>query len=300
MTLTLFYQAGALLATGILNTGVRTEADAAMALLSEYVENKSVPLKTSAIMGLGLAYVGSNRADLLAALLPAVADDGVSMEIASLSALALGFVFVGSGNGEVTSTILQTLMEREDKALDEKWARFMGLGLALLYLGLQESSDATIETLKAIEHPFSKTAQILVEGCSYAGTGNVLKVQAMLHYCDEHIAAAADKDKEEGKEENKDEAEKKPQDDTFQAFAVLGIALVSMGEEVGAEMSLRQFNHLVRLISASFACLFSDIRTDALRRACHPASRPPRNRSRQLLQPPATHTRHPLEVQPRQ
>ncbi|KII91189.1 hypothetical protein PLICRDRAFT_51364 [Plicaturopsis crispa FD-325 SS-3] len=238
-------KAGALLATGILNTGVRTEADAAMALLSEYVENKSVPLKTSAIMGLGLAYVGSNRADLLAALLPAVADDGVSMEIASLSALALGFVFVGSGNGEVTSTILQTLMEREDKALDEKWARFMGLGLALLYLGLQESSDATIETLKAIEHPFSKTAQILVEGCSYAGTGNVLKVQAMLHYCDEHITAAGEKDKEDGKEENKDEAEKKPQDDTFQAFAVLGIALVSMGEEVGAEMSLRQFNHLM-------------------------------------------------------
>jgi hypothetical protein len=35
------------------------------------------------------------------------------------------------------------------------------------------------------------------------------------------------------------------QDDTFQAFAVLGIALVAMGEDIGAEMSLRQFNHLV-------------------------------------------------------
>jgi 26S proteasome regulatory subunit N1 len=103
--------------------------------LGEYVENKSVPLKTSAIMGLGLAYVGSHREDLLPLLLPHVADDGVSMEIASLSALALGFIFVGSENGEVTSTILQTLMEREDKALDEKWARFMALGLALLYLG---------------------------------------------------------------------------------------------------------------------------------------------------------------------
>jgi hypothetical protein len=64
-----------------------------------------------------------------------VADDGVSMEIASMSALALGFVFVGSGNGEVASTILQTLMEREEKVLGEKWGRFMVLGLALLYLG---------------------------------------------------------------------------------------------------------------------------------------------------------------------
>jgi 26S proteasome regulatory subunit N1 len=58
-----------------------------------------------------------------------------SLEIAGLSALALGFVFVGSGNGEVAGTILQTLMEREEKYLDEKWSRFMALGLALLYLG---------------------------------------------------------------------------------------------------------------------------------------------------------------------
>jgi hypothetical protein len=57
------------------------------------------------------------------------------MEIASLSALALGFIGVGSCNYEVTSTILQTLMEREDSQLSDKWARFMALGLALIFLG---------------------------------------------------------------------------------------------------------------------------------------------------------------------
>ena len=128
-------KSGALLAFGILNSGVRTEADAALALLGEYVENKSVSLKTSAIIGLGLAYAGAQRADIMDLILPYVADEGVSMEIASLASLALGFIFVGSGNGEIASTILQTLMEREDKYLDEKWARYMVLGLALLYLG---------------------------------------------------------------------------------------------------------------------------------------------------------------------
>ncbi|KAF9457552.1 armadillo-type protein [Collybia nuda] len=252
-------KAGALFATGILNSGVRTEADAALALLGEYTENKSVSLKTSAIMGLGLAYAGSHREDLLPFLLPHVADDSVSMEIASLAALALGFIFVGSENGEVTGTILQTLMEkaeRTDKSLDEKWAKFMVLGLGLLYLGLQDASDATIETLKAIDHPISKTAQIVVEACSFAGTGNVLKVQAMLHHCDEHIDNSSkdkpkekdekkegNKDKEEAKDENKEEETKK--DDTFQAFAVLAVALIAMGEDIGAEMSLRQFNHLM-------------------------------------------------------
>ncbi|KAG2132736.1 26S proteasome regulatory complex non-ATPase subcomplex Rpn1 subunit [Suillus bovinus] len=241
-------KAGAFLATGLLNAGVRTEADAALALLAEHVENKSVPLKIAAIMGLGVAYAGSHREDLLTLLLPAVADDGVSMEIAALSALALGFVFVGSGNGEITSTILQTLMDRDDKALDEKWGRFMALGLALLYVGLQDASDATLETLKAIQHPISRQAQILVEVCSFVATGNVLRVQRLLHLCGEHLDALKEKEKEQAetaegkKDENKDE--KKP-DDTFQSFAVLGIAMIAMGEDIGAEMSMRQFNHLM-------------------------------------------------------
>ncbi|TRM60317.1 armadillo-type protein [Schizophyllum amplum] len=236
-------KAGALLATGILHCGVRTDADTAAALLSEQVENKSVPLKTAAIMGLALAYAGSQHPDLLSVLLPHVADDTVTMEISSLAALALGFIYVGSENGEITGTILQTLMERAERSdggLEEKWGRFMVLGLGMLYLGLQEASDATIETLKAIEHPLAKTAQVIVDACAYAGTGNVLKKEK------EKEEKKAEEDKEK-KEEAKEgaEAPKEPKDDTFQAFAVIGVALIAMGEEVGAEMSLRQFNHLM-------------------------------------------------------
>src|SRR6266404_8016821 len=105
-----------------------------------------------------------------------------------------------------------------------------------------DSYDATIETLKAIPHQASKQIQVLVEMCAFAGTGNVLRVQTMLQQCGEHLnakEAAADPEQEgEKKAETR-------QDDTFQAFAVLGIALVAMGEDIGAEMSLRQFNHLV-------------------------------------------------------
>lgn len=78
--------------------------------------------------------------------------------------------------------------------------------------------------------------------CAFAGTGNVLRVQTMLQQCGEHLNA---KDAAADSESNEKKAEKK-QDDTFQAFAVLGISLVAMGEDIGAEMSLRQFNHLVR------------------------------------------------------
>lgn len=221
-----YIKAGAMLANGIVHSGIKTEADAAFALLEEHVDSNSVPIRVSAIMGIGIAYAGTQRQDILDKLLPIASNTDVSMEIASMAALALGFIFVGSADGDITGALLQTMMEREDKHLDEKWGRFLALALALLYLGQQDASDATLETLKAIEHPLSKTAQILVDVCSFAGTGNVLKIQSMLHHCTDHIDAEKDSD-------------------LHQSFATLGIALIAMGEDVGAEMSLRQFDHLM-------------------------------------------------------
>ncbi|CAG8452976.1 18718_t:CDS:10 [Acaulospora morrowiae] len=220
-------KAGALLALGLMNTGVRNEDDPAFVLLSEHIEKLTSPItRISAIVGLGLAYAGSNRMDIQELLLPLVSDIELNMDVASLAALSLGMIFVGSCNGDITSTILQTMMERSDIQLKETWGRFMGLGLALLYLGKQDDAEATLETLKAIEHPISKQVGVLVEICSYAGTGNVLKIQNMLHICNDHF----DKEKE---------------DDLHQAFAVLGVALIATGEDIGAEMSLRTFNHLM-------------------------------------------------------
>ena len=117
---------------------MRTEADAALALLSSDVDNKSVPLRTGAVMGLGVAYAGSHREEILQLLLPSISDESLTLEVISINTLALGFVFVGSANGEITGTILQTLMERvekDDSELYGKWARFLALGLALLFLG---------------------------------------------------------------------------------------------------------------------------------------------------------------------
>ncbi len=123
--------------------------------------------------------------------------------------------------GEVHGTWLGLLVPRCALVFSDSNARTDGLWIA----GLQDQSDATIETLKAIEHPVSKQAQILVD----TGTGNVLRVEAMLHHCDEHV----EKEKEKEKEENKDDKEEKKDepkvDDTFQTLAVLGIALIAMG-----------------------------------------------------------------------
>ena len=225
-------QAGALLATGIINTGVRLDSDPALALLgdTEKLQNKNPLIRTAAIMGLGLAYAGSDKDELLELLLPLVGDTTLDMQTSAMAALSLGMIFVGSSNSDVSSAIVETFLNDERKhQLKDKWTRFMALGLGLLFFGRQEDVDVILETLKAIDHPMSKPTSVLAEICAWAGTGTVLKLQELLHICNDHI----------------EESDDKKGDELLQAYAVIGLALVAMGEEVGQEMVLRQFGHLM-------------------------------------------------------
>ena len=226
-------KAGAMLATGIVNSGVSLDADPAMGLLTDAgsLESSSVQIRMASIMGLGLAYAGSNKEALLETLLPIVSDTSLEMQLSAMAALSLGLIFVGSGNSDVSEAIIQTFLDEErTKQLKDKWTRFMALGLALLFFGKQEEVDVILETLKAIDHPMSMPSSVLTEVCAWAGTGAVLKLQQLLHICNEHI---------------EDDNEEKKGDELLQAYAVIGLSLVAMGEEVGQEMVLRQFGHLM-------------------------------------------------------
>ena len=56
--------AGALLAVGITNCGVQDECDPAFALLCESVNHDDPGVRIGAIMGLGLAYAGTQKSDV--------------------------------------------------------------------------------------------------------------------------------------------------------------------------------------------------------------------------------------------
>lgn len=53
-------------------------------------------------------------------------------------------------------------------------------------LGAQEKSDVFVESVRALPQPFGSMMSTLVDVCAYAGTGNVLKIQKLLHICSEH------------------------------------------------------------------------------------------------------------------
>lgn len=284
-------KAGALLGVGVLTSGVHDEVDPAIALLSEYVDNPSITLRTSALMGLALAYAGTSREDLAELLTPLITNDELPMEVSSIAALALGLIFVGSSNGECVSSIMQALLERSASQLRDKWARFMALGLGLLFVGKIEDTEEISETIRAIDHPISEIVEILVTICSYCGSGNVLQIQKLLRECalrpyedeadsedeseEEEVDItqpdpspgdandAADEETNEEEDANDSQAnnqtaqpEESPEDkekrrearresSKVKAYCVLGIAVIAMGEDIGQEMVMRHFSHLM-------------------------------------------------------
>lgn len=115
---------------------------------------------------------------------------------------------MGSCNADVSTILLSVLLERSEIELKDHFAKFIALAIGLLFLsniysslssalqhsiasvsiaGKGEAVEPMLESLKVINEPLRSFATVLVECCAYAGTGNVLKVQHMLHICSEHF-----------------------------------------------------------------------------------------------------------------
>lgn len=176
-----------------------------------------------------------------------ISDSTANMEIVGVSALSLGLIAIGTANGEVTSTLIQTLLERSESELKETFSKFLALAIGLIYLGKGEQVDVILESLKAIPEPLQSFATILVDVCAYAGTGNVLKIQQLLSICSEHIELEKEEKDPKEKESKKDKKSEESgvTSNAHQAIAVIGISLIAMNEEIGAEMALRAFGHLL-------------------------------------------------------
>ncbi|KAL5072173.1 hypothetical protein RYX36_023060 [Vicia faba] len=216
--------AGALLGVGIVNCSIKNDCDPAMALLGDYIDKEDSSIRIGAIMGLRIAYAGSPNEQLRYKLAPILSDPKASLDVIAFMEIALGLIYVGSCNEEVAQAIIFTLMDRSESELGEPLTRLLPLGLGLLYLGKQESVEATAEVSKTFNEKIRKYCDMTLLSCAYAGTGNVLKVQNLLGHCSQHL------DKGE----------------MHQGPAVLGSAMVAMAEELDVEMAIRSLEHLLQ------------------------------------------------------
>lgn len=210
---------GALTGVGIVSAAVRSEFDPAKALLIDFLENKKEDVKIGAIFGFAMAYAGSAREDILECLSPLLQAE--EPRIQAFASLAIGLVFVGTCNDSALSFVSEMIIQTTDDKSIVHLIPIMALGLGLIYLGQQSRCEAALELLKASPSDLSMFAQTTIIGCAFAGTGNVIEIQKMLRIC--------------------------TLDDNMQhAAAVLGIAVISIGDAVSTQMAKRMFEHIMQ------------------------------------------------------
>ena len=221
---------GALLAFGIIASGITDEVDPAFAVLSEYVENDDDHVKIGAIWGLGIAYAGRAKEDVKEILLPVIGNPDVSMELSSMAALAAGLCYAGTADGELVEIMLQSLMLRGELELDSVHGRNMAHALGMLFLGKQDAVEATIEVAKTLPEKTSKYTCNVLDMFGYAGTGDVLKIQQFLATCGEQF----------------DDEEMDTWQTAHQSIAALAIGAIAGGEELGSQMAHRALEHILQ------------------------------------------------------
>ena len=59
----------------------------------------------------------------------------ILLQVVGVASLACGLIAIATSNSDVTSVILQTMMERSSIELKDHYAKFLALGLGLTYLG---------------------------------------------------------------------------------------------------------------------------------------------------------------------
>lgn len=241
-----YIKGGALLALGIVNARVRNECDPALALLSDYVCSNVLPLQIGAIFGIGLAYAGTNRDDVYQLLIPII-ESAQQLEVLAVASISCGLITIGNyKNNPLITIIYDKLIEyNQNDQLKSPYMRLIGLGLCLCYYNARD--DAVFDIFDVFEEPFRTVMYCMMKMCAYAGSGNVLIIQELLHIIGEHCTPLTDNEINK-KTKRKRDLKKKPQWDMCQghAMATLSVAVIAFGEEIGMEMIQRILGHIGR------------------------------------------------------
>eukprot|EP00494_Astrolonche_serrata_P002053 UN02059 len=191
--------------------------------------------------------------------------------VTGAAAIALGMIFMGTRDDEIFMDIYDLLSEMKADILEtNSVSLYYALCLGLLYFKTEEDHETALEVVETLKDKCPKLYRgigIIVEACAYAGTGNVLQIQKLLAAAGEHPEEKKEKTDEEGgatdasggnasggnaaasggnanAESEEDEKEKEPEIVWHQMLAVIGLALVALGEKYGNSMLVRVMNHL--------------------------------------------------------
>ena len=111
-------------------------------------------LPATQVLGVGLAYAGTAKEEVLAMLMPILADLDQPLDVVAIAALSLGLTHTGTCNHDICQEAVGALMERaatkkdEEKLAKDSLARLLCVGVGLLYLGRQTQVEIALELAK--------------------------------------------------------------------------------------------------------------------------------------------------------
>jgi len=144
-------------------------------LIGQVKDGSNEPLRHGGCLGLGLAAMGTHRADVYEQLkFNLYQDDAVTGEAAGL---AMGLVELGSKS----ATAIQDMVAYAQETQHEKILRGLAVGIALVMYGRLEEADPLIESLCNDKDAILRRSGMYTIAMAYCGTGNNKAIKKLLH-----------------------------------------------------------------------------------------------------------------------
>jgi len=144
-------------------------------LIGQVKEGGNEPLRHGGCLGLGLAAMGTHRADVYEQLkFNLYQDDAVTGEAAGL---AMGLVELGSKS----ATAVEDMVAYAQETQHEKILRGLAVGIALVMYGRLEEADPLIESLCNDKDAILRRSGMYTIAMAYCGTGSNKAIRKLLH-----------------------------------------------------------------------------------------------------------------------
>lgn len=180
-------QAGLCMATLLMRSSIRCEND----LLSRFnlndIHDKNWEYQISIVIALGIAHVGSENEEAINLLQDVLINSQIPLIVKGLAGLSIGLIVVGSANCYCARLLLECLLEIDcliqcPENLVTSWFLCLAIGLCFLAQKRVNYKNELKMQLNCLQSDgLRDLLNLICMICSFAGSGDVLKVQQLLH-----------------------------------------------------------------------------------------------------------------------
>lgn len=250
-------QSSAINGLGIAFAGTANEE--VLSLLLPLISDLDIPLEISSLasLALGHVFVGTCHGDITSTILQTLLERDFSQltnKFITLLSLGLGLLYMGKTEqvDDVLGTIdaIEHPISKTLKVLVNICA-YAGTGNVLQIQSLLQMCTAK-PTDQAAEEKKLEQSEEDSKPIGNSTTTNDVEMEDVEANEPSNNETNEEEPKDEVKTESKDEPkeettdeEEEEVDEMYKGFAVLGLALIAMGEDIGQDMVLRHFSHLM-------------------------------------------------------